>query len=226
MKIQYLIIAGILLINCTVEATNPGTKRNEAELARVMQSLDRKAAASGDKLAMSSVANACLTTGDYMCAYENILISLTSLYWWTDLKLPNHVLEIHDKARDALSDQEAETIMEKVKLYFAEEVKKKGKQVEDNMADKDPAEWEKLARQGKIIAAGHLAKKYLSEENYSATYVWATIASMGAVWQTLGENMLSYRDQARKHMNQIQMQQANEEIQNILLGIKYPGKTL
>ena len=236
MKIQSFLIASMLFISCTTEATNLGkdyieTKRYETELAHTIQSMDNTAARKGDKLSMANVANACLKQGDYACAYENILISLTSSYWWMDLRLPTHVLEIHDRARDGLSDEEAEKITRKVKVYFSKEAEKFVEQTQkmkielNDMAGKAPSEWESLARKGKILAAGHLTKKYLSEKNYQSSYVWATVASMGASWQILGESMLSYRDQARKHMNSKQIIEANQEIQTILRGIKYQGMT-
>jgi hypothetical protein len=231
MKIQFLLMLSILFINCATEATNLGknlyrNKKNEIELAHLIQRMDNIAARKGDKLSMANVANSCLRKGDYACAYENILISLTSSYWWMDLKLPTHVLELHDRARDGLSDEEAEKITKKVKIYFEEEAKKTDKEIQkikiafNDIANKNPSEWELLARKGKILAAGHLAKKYLSEKNYTSSYVWATIASIGASWQILGESMLSYRDQARKHMDFKQIMKADQKIQVILRVIK------
>ena len=227
MKIQYALIIGILLFNCPVEAAmqeenNTATQKPAIDAA-FLHNLDKVAAASGDKLSMAGVANTCLQEGDYVCAYTNILVSLTSRYWWLDLELPSHVFAIHDRARDGLSDKEAEEISTKVTTFFVELARKTGPNLEDEMANKTPKEWESFARQGKVLAAGHLAKKALEEKDYISTYKWATLASMGAVWQVRGENMLSYRDQARKHMTQKQMEKTDDEIRLILRKIKYKG---
>ena len=130
MKIRSLLIVIIVLIIVLVgsinlkktyaaKSTPRQTSTNQEQLLRLMQSMDKRAAASGDKLSMANVANLCLEQKDYACAYKIMLISLTSSYWWTDLELPTHVLDLHDKARDALSDQEADIITKEVKIYFA-----------------------------------------------------------------------------------------------------------
>lgn len=260
MKIRYLLIAGLLLSTSsiafaehynigktyTIRSAAQGGSKEEAELANLMKEMDKSAAARGDKLSMGSIAEGCLKIEDYACAYKNILISLTSTYWWTDFQLPTRQLAVHDKARDGLSDAEAEKITAEVKAHFAEELETAKKKLEeeikkhpdqeeslrasfpmprDDIGDKDPAEWEEMARKGNITAAGHLAKKSLEEADYPAAYKWATLASMGASWQILGESMLSYRDQARKQMSADELRQADQELRELLLNMKYPDKS-
>ena len=224
MKLKLCALIAVLSFSCTVHAIGKtyivrteeqGGRGAEAELARQMQKLDQVAAAKGDKLSMARVAQECFSRGDYQCAYKNSLMSLTSRYWWQFQKVPLEMLALHDRARSKISSKDAKRITQEVREALLKDVPP-GKIPEDDMASKSPKEWETYARKGKIFAAGHLAQKCFKEKDFVCAYKWATIGSIGAVWQIKGSNMLAYRYHAMQKISDEDFKKANIEILGII----------
>jgi len=199
------------------DAAHGGTGE-EAKQAEIIHQIDKVAAASGDRLSMANVAISCFKQGDYDCAYQNMALSLTSTYWWGNGEVPTQLMDIRDQSIDKLSPERAKEISDGIKAYAAAQVE--GEEIpKDDTVNLSQKELEILARQGKLLAAGNLAKLCLEQKDYPCVYKWSTLASRGGAWWVRGEEMLALRDIARHEMSTLQIVRAQKETQDILTHI-------